>query len=67
MLREDEVCLIPNEVMVRVEDAPSNSRRIFCAIDIFASVDEVSAQLALGSVSHRRESTYNNCQVNPQY
>jgi hypothetical protein len=41
VLREDEVCLIPNEVMVRVEDAPANSRRIFCAIDIFASVDEV--------------------------
>jgi len=26
---------------VRVEDAPGNARRIFCAIDIFASVDEV--------------------------
>ena len=42
VLREDDVCLIPGETMVRVEDAPSNSRRIFCATDIFASVEEVT-------------------------
>jgi len=41
VLREDEVCLIPGETVVRVEDAPNNARRIFCAIDIFAPVDEV--------------------------
>eukprot|EP00614_Pseudopedinella_elastica_P035584 CAMPEP_0172625246 /NCGR_PEP_ID=MMETSP1068-20121228/142504_1 /TAXON_ID=35684 /ORGANISM="Pseudopedinella elastica, Strain CCMP716" /LENGTH=330 /DNA_ID=CAMNT_0013434477 /DNA_START=256 /DNA_END=1248 /DNA_ORIENTATION=+ len=41
VLREDEVCLIPGETMVRVEDAPNNSRRIFCAIDIYASVEDV--------------------------
>ena len=41
VLRDDEVCLMPGELMVRIEDAPSNSRRIFCAMDIFASVDEV--------------------------
>jgi len=51
VLREDEICLIPNEVMVRVEDAPSNSRRIFCAIDIFASVDEVSNHAVMAQLA----------------
>lgn len=37
----EDQCLIPGEAVVRVEKAPSNSRRIFAGIDIFASVDEV--------------------------
>jgi len=45
VLREDEVCLIPGETMVRVEDAPGNARRIFCAIDVFAPVSVVWAIL----------------------
>lgn len=37
----EDLCLVPGEAVVRVEKAPSNSRRIFAGIDIFASVDEV--------------------------
>ena len=37
----EDQCLIPGEAVVRVEKAPSNSRRIFAGIDIFASVDDV--------------------------
>ena len=29
VLREEEICLMPGEVVVRVEDAPNNARRIF--------------------------------------
>ena len=41
LLSEDEVCLLPGDTVTRVEDAPGNARRIFSAIDIFASVDDV--------------------------
>jgi hypothetical protein len=41
VLKEDEVCLLPGDCLVRVEKAPNNARRIFSAIDIFASVDDV--------------------------
>jgi hypothetical protein len=34
-------CLVPGEPVVRVENAPENSRRIFAGIDIMASVDDV--------------------------
>ncbi|KAJ1447735.1 hypothetical protein M885DRAFT_471666 [Pelagophyceae sp. CCMP2097] len=44
-LVEDEICLMPGEVVVRVEDAPGNARRIFTGIDILASVDCVWALL----------------------
>jgi hypothetical protein len=37
----EDQCLVPGEAVVRVEKAPSNSRRIFAGIDIFASVDDV--------------------------
>ena len=33
---DDTLCLIPGEVTVRIEDAPSNSRRIFAGIDVQA-------------------------------
>ena len=41
VLKEEEVCLMPGEVVVRVEDAPGNARRIFTGIDILADVDTV--------------------------
>jgi len=41
LLLEDEVCLLPGDTVTRIEDAPGNARRIFSAIDIFASVDDV--------------------------
>lgn len=38
---DSSMCLIPGEPIVRVERAPSNSRRIFAGIDIMSSVDDV--------------------------
>jgi len=38
---DENSCLIPGEPLVRIEKAPSNSRRIFAGIDIVASVDDV--------------------------
>lgn len=37
----DDICLLPGEPIVRIEEAPSNSRRIFTGIDIMSSVDSV--------------------------
>ncbi len=37
----DDVCLVPGEPIVRVEEAPDNSRRIFTGIDITANIDDV--------------------------
>jgi hypothetical protein len=37
----DDICLLPGDLQVRIEEAPSNSRRIFTGIDIFAPVDAV--------------------------
>jgi hypothetical protein len=37
----DDMCLLPGEPIIRIEEAPSNSRRIYSGIDIIASVDEV--------------------------
>mmetsp|Transcript_84702 Transcript_84702/g.133292 ORF Transcript_84702/g.133292 Transcript_84702/m.133292 type:complete len:371 (-) Transcript_84702:62-1174(-) len=37
----DDICLVPGEPEVRIEIAPSNSRRIFTGIDIFAPVDTI--------------------------
>ena len=37
----DDVCLIPGEPIVRIEEAPLNSRRIFTGIDILAKVDDI--------------------------
>jgi len=37
----DNVCLVPGEAVVRIEDAPQNSRRIFAGIDIL--IDTVNA------------------------
>merc|ERR1719424_2591242 len=33
---EEDVCLVPGQPVVRVEDAPGNARRIFTGIDIVA-------------------------------
>jgi len=38
---DSQQCLVPGEAVVRVETAPSNSRRIFAGIDIYSSVDTV--------------------------
>lgn len=50
----DDVCLVPGEVMTRVDVAPGNARRIYCGIDIAAEVHEVYELLtdyeALGDV-----------------
>ena len=43
VLKEEEVCLMPGEVVVRVEDAPGNARRIFTGIDIVAPTDVLEA------------------------
>ena len=37
----DDVCLVPGDPVVRIEEAPSNSRRIFTGIDISASMEDV--------------------------
>jgi len=37
----EDQCLVPGEAVVRIENAPQNSRRIFAGIDIMVSVDEV--------------------------
>mmetsp|Transcript_34727 Transcript_34727/g.63429 ORF Transcript_34727/g.63429 Transcript_34727/m.63429 type:complete len:404 (+) Transcript_34727:82-1293(+) len=37
----DDFCLLPGEPQVRIERAPSNSRRIFTGIDIFAPIDKI--------------------------
>ena len=37
----DDLCLVPGEPIVRVEEAPDNSRRIFTGIDITANIDDV--------------------------
>jgi len=37
----DDICLLPGEPVVRIEDAPSNARRIFTGIDILAKIDQV--------------------------
>jgi hypothetical protein len=39
------VCLIPGEPIVRIEEAPLNSRRIFTGVDILAKVDDIWAVL----------------------
>lgn len=38
---DDEICLVPGEIVVRVEDAPGNARRIFTGVDVLASVEQV--------------------------
>lgn len=37
----DDICLLPGEPVIRIEQAPSNSRRIYSGIDISASVEDV--------------------------
>ena len=37
----DDICLLPGEPVVRIEEAPSNARRIFTGIDIIANIDDV--------------------------
>eukprot|EP00629_Pelagomonadales_sp_RCC1024_P003528 CAMPEP_0119264616 /NCGR_PEP_ID=MMETSP1329-20130426/3648_1 /TAXON_ID=114041 /ORGANISM="Genus nov. species nov., Strain RCC1024" /LENGTH=283 /DNA_ID=CAMNT_0007264397 /DNA_START=77 /DNA_END=924 /DNA_ORIENTATION=- len=37
----DDLCLVPGEVVVRVDTAPGNSRRIYTGVDINADVDTV--------------------------
>ncbi|KAH8072682.1 polyketide cyclase / dehydrase [Aureococcus anophagefferens] len=37
----DDLCLIPGEVVVRVDAAPGNARRIYTGVDISADVDTV--------------------------
>ena len=37
----DDICLMPGEPQVRIEEAPNNARRIFTGIDIIADVDRV--------------------------
>ena len=37
----DDICLLPGEPVVRIEEAPSNARRIFTGIDIIATIDDV--------------------------
>ena len=41
----DDMCLIPGEVVVRVDAAPGNARRIYTGVDINADVDTVWALL----------------------
>ena len=41
MSLSDDICLIPGEPIVRIEEAPLNSRRIFTGIDILARVDDI--------------------------
>lgn len=37
----DDMCLLPGEPIIRIEEAPSNSRRIFSGIDIIADINDV--------------------------
>ena len=38
----DDICLFPgSEPIVRVEEAPSNARRIFTGVDIMADMDSI--------------------------
>jgi hypothetical protein len=37
----DNICLVPGDPIVRIEEAPSNSRRIYTGIDISCQVDDV--------------------------
>jgi hypothetical protein len=37
----DDICLVPGDPIVRVEEAPGNSRRIFTGIDISCNIDTV--------------------------
>jgi len=37
----DDICLVPGDPIVRVEEAPSNARRIFTGIDINCDIDRV--------------------------
>ena len=37
----DDICLVPGEVMVRVEVAPGNARRIYCGVDIQAKAETI--------------------------
>lgn len=37
----DDICLMPGEPQVRIEVAPTNSRRIFTGIDILAPIDPI--------------------------
>lgn len=41
----DDICLVPGDPVVRIEEAPGNSRRIFTGVDISANVDDVWAVL----------------------
>ena len=41
----DDICLVPGDPVVRIEEAPANSRRIFTGVDISASVADVWAVL----------------------
>eukprot|EP00747_Dinoflagellata_sp_TGD_P073117 gnl/TRDRNA2_/TRDRNA2_157760_c1_seq1.p1 gnl/TRDRNA2_/TRDRNA2_157760_c1~~gnl/TRDRNA2_/TRDRNA2_157760_c1_seq1.p1 ORF type:complete len:380 (-),score=47.12 gnl/TRDRNA2_/TRDRNA2_157760_c1_seq1:30-1169(-) len=38
---DDDLCLMPGQVMVRIEDAPGNAVRIFAGIDIVAPMQSV--------------------------
>eukprot|EP00595_Chromulina_sp_UTEXLB2642_P000525 CAMPEP_0196762952 /NCGR_PEP_ID=MMETSP1095-20130614/3118_1 /TAXON_ID=96789 ORGANISM="Chromulina nebulosa, Strain UTEXLB2642" /NCGR_SAMPLE_ID=MMETSP1095 /ASSEMBLY_ACC=CAM_ASM_000446 /LENGTH=468 /DNA_ID=CAMNT_0042115119 /DNA_START=414 /DNA_END=1816 /DNA_ORIENTATION=+ len=40
-LLTDDICLLPGDPIIRIEEAPSNSRRIYSGIDILAPVDDV--------------------------
>lgn len=37
----DDMCLLPGDPIIRIEEAPSNSRRIYSGIDIMTSVEDV--------------------------
>jgi len=37
----DDICLVPGEPVVRIEEAPANARRIFTGVDIAAKVEDV--------------------------
>ena len=37
----DDICLVPGDPVVRIEEAPSNARRIFTGVDIAARVENV--------------------------
>lgn len=37
----DDICLVPGDPVVRIEEAPSNARRIFTGIDINCEIDRV--------------------------
>lgn len=41
----DDICLMPGDPQVRIEVAPTNSRRIFTGVDIFAPMDSIWSTL----------------------